>query len=636
MMDLSDVASANASIDFARWTGVFFAMLVVIASLVALFTNEHLPGSTTASAAFKLVSVVGNPVPLFSIPALVSIAAAYQNDVIQPVVLSFIWIALVVARPIERAASVLAWWFDAVSQNQDLTSVGLIDRIDDPNIVRVRMKSGASWVPNRLYTAALPNGSQRFVIALFEQLQGANVVGTGLVVARPGDDPLPIQEGHVCATHDDEKTSDFLSDLSGMKDARLVGFVVEGSMIESIRFEVSASSELEEGHLIFANVQGRQVFYQITDAETSEESFDQNPRGTHIASATQVGIYTEDTGFTKFAWLPKMNSPLFAAANAKLMPQVLSADEFRVARVPSTDIHVSANAADLVDYHSAVLGITGTGKTELALDLIGEVLARDTKVFCVDLTGEYRHRLTAFSPTFPSVPAAKVADFEKKIFDAETGDYGGGKEKKILQTFVEGVRTDVTSEIESFLTSPNEQLAILELNEIANTKASLRITELYLSAIMAWARTNRGSSRTLVVLEEAHTIVPEVFGSGLGREEQNVVSRIGQIALQGRKYQVGLMLISQRTALVSKTILSQCNTFFTHSLIDQTSLAFLESVYSKRHVRLIPNLRPREFLAFGKALKVERPILLRKDYEPTKEAASKALSSSATFSKSTN
>jgi hypothetical protein len=95
---------------------------------------------------------------------------------------------------------------------------------------------------------------------------------------------------------------------------------------------------------------------------------------------------------------------------------------------------------------------------------------------------------------------------------------------------------------------------------------------------MAWARKHRQARKVLIVLEEAHTIIPETFSSGFDGDTQWVVSRIGQIALQGRKYGVGLLVISQRTALVSKTILSQCNTFLTHSLIDQTSLTFLESV----------------------------------------------------------
>jgi uncharacterized protein len=78
---------------------------------------------------------------------------------------------------------------------------------------------------------------------------------------------------------------------------------------------------------------------------------------------------------------------------------------------------------------------------------------------------------------------------------------------------------------------------------------------------------------------------------------------IGQIALQGRKYGVGLLVVTKRTALVSKTILSQYNTLLRHSLIDQASLNFLESIYSSQHTRLIPNLSRFEFLAFGKALR---------------------------------
>ena len=129
----------------------------------------------------------------------------------------------------------------------------------------------------------------------------------------------------------------------------------------------------------------------------------------------------------------------------------------------------------------------------------------------------------------------------------------------------------------------------------------------------------------MLILEEAHTIVPEIFGAGFDYDTQWVVSRIGQIALQGRKYGVGLLVVTQRTALVSKTILSQCNTFLTHSLIDQTSLNFLESVYSSQHTRLVPNLGQFEFLAFGKALRAERPILLRRPFDPAKKAASEAL-----------
>jgi hypothetical protein len=148
---------------------------------------------------------------------------------------------------------------------------------------------------------------------------------------------------------------------------------------------------------------------------------------------------------------------------------------------------------------------------------------------------------------------------------------------------------------------------------------------MYISAIMDWARKNRKAQQILIVLEEAHTIVPEGYGSGFDADTQWVVGRIGQIALQGRKYGVGLLLISQRTALVSKTVLSQCNTYFTHALVDKTSLDYLSSVYSSEHVRAIPNLSFLEFLAHGKAVKSERPLLLKRDFDEQKVKASREL-----------
>ena len=60
---------------------------------------------------------------------------------------------------------------------------------------------------------------------------------------------------------------------------------------------------------------------------------------------------------------------------------------------------------------------------------------------------------------------------------------------------------------------------------------------------------------------------------------QAVVGKISQIALQGRKYNVGLMVIAQRTATVSKTVLTQCNSVISFSIYDQTGLDFLANIF---------------------------------------------------------
>ena len=101
-----------------------------------------------------------------------------------------------------------------------------------------------------------------------------------------------------------------------------------------------------------------------------------------------------------------MNTPLFATRNRQFPAAQKSTREFEIGRVPSTNIGVIANIDEVVEYHAAVLGVTGTGKTELALDIVRKSAARGVKVFCVDFTGDYRQRLADLNPEFPCSDAS--------------------------------------------------------------------------------------------------------------------------------------------------------------------------------------------------------------------------------------
>jgi hypothetical protein len=619
--DLSSLFGVGPHLELLRWLAVAFDGIVGAFAIIALVQHDTNSGSPKALAAFRFSSILGRGEILYTPPALIGILAAYQDAPITEAWLIIFWVGFVILKFTENAWDIVANWRLDEKKNVVADDVGTIERIDHPNILRVRLNKAAMWKPGSLHIAAMSDGDIRFVMALFIQVQGSEVMGTGLCVASAQVEQI-IPIGRVRLAHDSEKAATFIENLSGTKDAELIGFTVENSTIGTIRFEIASTSDLAEGDVIFARINARDVFYQILDAETSEENFDQNPRGTYIIKAAQLGCYDSGKGFLKYPWLPAMNSPLFWAKNREFGKTPLSADEFVVGDVPSTNIGIAARLSDLIEYHTAVLGITGTGKTELALDIVREAVTRKAKAFCVDFTGEYRARLSDLKPIFPTPEPARIKELEEKLFDAETGAYGAGKEKKILDDALKAMRNEIAKQISGFLTNDEEYLAVLELSEIANTKATLRLTEMYLSEIMAWARQNRKARQVLIALEEAHTIIPETHGSGFDYDTQSVVSRIGQIALQGRKYGVGLLVVSQRTALVSKTILSQCNTFFTHSLIDQTSLSFLEGVYSSQHVRLIPNLRFLECLAFGKGLRTERPILIRRKFDQAKKDAS--------------
>jgi DNA helicase HerA-like ATPase len=106
---------------------------------------------------------------------------------------------------------------------------------------------------------------------------------------------------------------------------------------------------------------------------------------------------------------------------------------------------------------------------------------------------------------------------------------------------------------------------------------------------------------------------------GLGdHDSRGLVSKIAQIALQGRKYRVGLLVITQRTATVSKTVLTQCNTMITLSCFDETSLDFVKNIYGEAHAKMIANLRPLHAVVFGKAVRSERPVVVEIPFDAAK------------------
>ena len=618
-----EVSGANtALVSVWRNFGLAFAFVVALLAFSAGSTDRENARGPLKQTALELSGKLAAGEVLFGIAALVSIFGFYDSTSIQMILVA-LWFGFALVRPYETLIDLVLKVSDWARVRAE-EPIGTVRRIDDPDIVRVSLARTDTWSTDRLHSTRLVSGIGRHVIPLFVQTQESEVLATGLCVGESFE-AASLQPGSVYLSDDSDQLKKLMDGASGQREGELVGFVVEGSQIGAISFEIARAKDLEEGAVVYCHLAGRHVFYQILDARTSEESFVQNPRGNHIAQAVQLGTHSPRGGFQKYPWLPPMNNPVFRPPQVVGLEVSLKKGEFIVGQVPSTDIPVRVDINELIEYHGAILGVTGTGKTELALDIVREALALGVKVVCVDLTGEYVQRLEDLDPVALGLEPGEIADLDQKLFDVETGTYGAGPEKAALKEFLDEVHEPVQARVADFLNSEEHHLAVFELGEVTNTRASLRTTELFLTEIMMWARRNRRTKQILVVLEEAHTTVPETSGAGFDYDTQWVVSRIGQIALQGRKYGVGLLLLSQRTALVSKTILSQCNTYFVHAMVDQTSLAYLSNVLSGDHVKSVPNLRFLEFIAYGKAVQCDRPILVRRQFEEKKLEASMAL-----------
>ena len=69
------------------------------------------------------------------------------------------------------------------------------------------------------------------------------------------------------------------------------------------------------------------------------------------------------------------------------------------------------------------------------------------------------------------------------------------------------------------------------------------------------------------------------------------------------------IVVAQRTANVSKTVLTQCNTIVAFQQFDKTSSDFLLNYMGTEMVAALPSLRFRQAIAVGKAFRSGVPVI---------------------------
>ena len=507
---------------------------------------------------------------------------------------------------------------------------GRVLRTDAPNCVRAVLEPSTQWQPSCVYLYQQTDGEQRYVVPLSSEEHGEETVGIGLCAGKVEEAVSGLQKGYLYHGPGCEMDEAGVCKLlGGDKGTRLVGFVDVESTIDAIRFQTLTPTCCREGMMVYCKIGEEQVYYQITQGTTKEEALESNRHGFQVATASQLGPLDSSRGFTKYAWLPGMNAQVFAVSDDFGAKDSLVQDgDFAYGKIPGTSLTIGGQFSEMTEYHTALLGVTGSGKTELAFDLIRHAASSSTKVICIDLTQRYAERLADLTPKNLSLSRENTEELGEKLFDVDTGTYGAPDEKRALGELSDTLRANVQGEVSAFIEGKGDEnrVGIITLEEISNTKATIHVTELFLTSILNYARDNTAKCpKILVVLEEAHTVIPETATMGLGDfASKGVVSRIAQIALQGRKYGVGLLVIAQRTATVSKTVLTQCNTIVSFTCYDNTSLAFLGNVFGDRHTSLIPDLPFLHAVVFGKGVRSERPIVVEIAYDKGKAEATTA------------
>jgi hypothetical protein len=177
------------------------------------------------------------------------------------------------------------------------------------------------------------------------------------------------------------------------------------------------------------------------------------------------------------------------------------------------------------------------------------------------------------------------------------------------------VKLQSTGEVTTFLNS-DHRLGIAEFQP-TSTSTIVRATAVSVQEVLRWVKTNLPSqhgenitAKACVVFEEAHSLIPEWYTVSIPGDKDEV-NKISQAILQGRKYGVGALVITQRTANITKTILNQCNTIFALQSFDQTGLEFLKNYIGEGHAHALSTLLKRQVIIFGKASSSRRPVIAK-------------------------
>lgn len=146
-------------------------------------------------------------------------------------------------------------------------------------------------------------------------------------------------------------------------------------------------------------------------------------------------------------------------------------------------------------------------------------------------------------------------------------------------------------------------------NEVAGVSSAVIARTLF--NLKVWQTTEeRANDPVLLVCEEAHRYVPN-SGEAQYEAAQEAIRRI---AKEGRKYGVGLLLVSQRPSEVEATVLSQCNSWIVLRVTNDADREHVKAILPDSMVgltKMLSGLRRQEAIFVGQAAMLPSRIMIR-------------------------
>lgn len=600
---------------------IFFSFISIVGYESSVRILDRL-----GDAGYEAIKVLGGPRAIFSSVFLSALAAFHASAISELVYLLIAWIAVAFSL-LERIFTILIKLIEHWKSSLETERIGEVVGHTVPGLLTVEHPTSVDIETGNVLLVPGDEQEPNLGIAL-----GHVGIGDGLrlqvlqlSVEEEIRNDLPkaaISDGR-CALIEDSEIDTRLNSISDYRYEnrdRLVGIVSPGTTTQELKFEVVRSeTELEEGRLIEVNVNGEKGLYQVTDGVTREETTQrENKRGYAEAKAKKIGHWNhEEEYFSPITWLPEPNCPVFLVEE-----QEAEIDYEAVGYFPQTAYPVSLDIDSIVTHNSAIIGILGIGKSYLSLELTEKMLSEDINVISIDLTNQYRQELDPYYNE-------NFHQWANDQLEAAAGGREDSAENPEEGGAVQDFQAAMDEVVEMLICNDehDENLLILDPSsyevwkqtggEFQGSAKMASLTPAHITRIIAQSALKiseqkgmTDSARCCLVFEEAHSLIPE-FTAVASEGDKEATNGTARAILQGRKYGLGCLVVTQRTASVTKTVLNQCNTIFSMRVYDDTGMDFLSNYIGNDYAEKLSDLDDRHMIVSGKASSCRGPVQVR-------------------------
>jgi len=175
--------------------------------------------------------------------------------------------------------------------------------------------------------------------------------------------------------------------------------------------------------------------------------------------------------------------------------------------------------------------------------------------------------------------------------------------------------------INGFVSNPlseKGQICIIDLSlvplDIIHLVVSV-IARLTFESLQRYRRYYSKELPTVLVMEEAHTFIKKFAESTEDFSADNQCTHIFErIAREGRKYGLGLVLSSQRPSELSSTVLSQCNSYILHRIVNDRDQELVRRLVPDNLGNLLdelPTLPTQKAIVLGTAISLPTIVDIR-------------------------